>query len=223
MNPAEKPVAAEGLTPILYVRDFGEAMEYYTRKLLFRKLWDWGTPPGFGAVALGKVEIFFCREGQGHPGTWLSIFMDDVDDYYRRIQALGADIIEPPGDRPWGMREMQVRDPNQHVLRLGHSIPQRLPKMEIERTPVEVRLERRLAAVLEDLARFKGMTVGETLEETLLHTFERLDGGGVPSPHTQGTLAYLQELKQKHGLTYDCHASYRFVERDQSKSEQLMK
>jgi len=61
---------------------FAEAMNYYTEKLLFDKLWEWGNPPDFGAVRLGKVEIFFCRDGQGHPGTWLSIFMDDVDDYF---------------------------------------------------------------------------------------------------------------------------------------------
>ncbi len=31
-------------------------------------------------------------------------------------------------------------------------------------------------------------------------------------PHTKGTLAYIQELKKKHGIDYDSHASYRFVE-----------
>ena len=57
------------------------------------------------------------------------------------------------------------------------------------------------------------MTVGETLEETLLHTFEKLPSGGVASPHTEKTLAYIQELKMRHGIDYDCHASYRFVEK----------
>jgi len=174
------------LTPILYVRDFAEAMNYYTEKLLFERLWEWGNPPDFGAVRLGKIEIFFCRDGQGHPGTWLS---------------------------PWGCREMHVRDPNQHVIRFGHGIPMGEPKMEIERVPVETRIEKRLAALLGDLARHKNMTVGEMLEETLLHTFETVPGGGVASPHTGKTLAYIQELKNKHGIDYDTHASYRFIER----------
>src|ERR1051326_1844481 len=91
-------ISAECLTPILYVRDFGEAMKYYTEKLLFEKLWDWGDPPTFGAVRLGKVEIFFCLKGQGHPGTWLSIFVDDVDDYFERITRLGAEVIFGPVD-----------------------------------------------------------------------------------------------------------------------------
>ncbi|MGH7519754.1 MAG: hypothetical protein ACREMI_00600 [Gemmatimonadales bacterium] len=44
-------------------------------------------------------------------------------------------------------------------------------------------------------------------------TFEPLgDGGGVASPHTKTDLRYIQELKKKHGIDYDSHASYRFVE-----------
>lgn len=213
MNASERPVHAEGLTPILYVRDFEETVRYYTERLLFRKLWDWGNPPDFGAVALGKVEIFLCRGGQGQPGTWLAIFLEDVDAYFHRISALGAEIVEPPASMPWGMREMRVRDPNGHIIRFGHGIPARSPEIEVERVSIEARIEKRLAALLEDLAKHKGMTVGQTLEETLLHTFERLDGGGVASPHTGGTLDLIQELKRKHGIDYDCHANYRFIEK----------
>jgi hypothetical protein len=51
------------------------------------------------------------------------------------------------------------------------------------------------------------------LEETLLHTFEKMPRGGVASPHTAKTLAHIQALKKKHRIEYDVHASYRFVER----------
>jgi uncharacterized glyoxalase superfamily protein PhnB len=208
-------IAAESLTPILYVRDFREAMNYYTEKLLFERLWEWGDPPSFGAVRLGKVEIFFCLGEQSHSGTWLSIFMDDVDDYFERITRLGAEVIQSPKDEPWGLREMQVRDPNRHVIRFGHGIPMQEPKLEIERVLLETRIEKRLAALLSDLARHKNMTVGETLEETLLHTFEKVPGGGVASPHTERTLSHIQVLKEKHGIDYDTHASYRFIEKNE--------
>jgi uncharacterized glyoxalase superfamily protein PhnB len=206
-------ISVECLTPILYVRDFSEAMNYYTEKLLFERLWEWGDPPDFGAVRLGKVEIFFCLNGQGHPGTWLSIFMEDVDDYFERITRLGADVIEGPTDYPWGCREVRVRDPNQHVIRFSQGIPMHEPKLAIARTPFEARIEKRLAALLGDLARHKNMTLGEMLEETFLHTFEKAPGGGVASPHTEKTLAHIKELKSKHGIDYDTHASYRFVEK----------
>lgn len=38
--------------------------------------------------------------------------VDDVDAEYRRMQALGADVVEPPQTRPWGARNMCLRDPD---------------------------------------------------------------------------------------------------------------
>jgi catechol 2,3-dioxygenase-like lactoylglutathione lyase family enzyme len=211
-------ISATCLTPILYVRDFQEAIDYYTKKLLFRVLWQWGDPPCFGCVRLGRVEIFLCLGGQGNPGSWLSLFMDELDDYYERVKKLGAEIIRPPQNEPWGCREFHLRDPNQHVIRFSQGIPAREPKLPIERVPVSARLEKRLAAVIQEIARHKDMTIGEMLEETLLHTFEPAPGG-VASPHTQHTLSLIQRLKKKHGINYDTHASYRFVEKRRRKKK----
>jgi predicted enzyme related to lactoylglutathione lyase len=210
-------ISAQCLTPILYVRDFREAINYYTRKLLFDLRWQWGKPPCFGCVSLGKVEIFFCLKAQGHPGTWLSIFIDDVDDYFQRIKKNGAEVIYGPVNEPWGCREIHVRDPNEHVIRFSQGIPAREPKLEIERVPVQMRIEKRLAGLMGDLARHKNMTVGEMLEETLLHTFEQVPGGGVASPHTGKTLSHIQALRKKHMIDYDTRASYRFVEKAKRK------
>lgn len=212
MHPDKKP-SAECLTPILYVRDFREATQYYKKKLFFDLLWDWGKPPSFGCVRLGKAEIFFCLKDQGQPGMWMSIFMDDVDGYHERIREAGAEIISGPTNYSWGCREMKVRDPNQHIIRFSQAIPASEPKLPIERAPVKARLEKRLAALVRDLALHKGMTVDEMLEETLLHTFEQVDGGGVASPHTADTLRHIQFLKRQHGIDYDTHASYRFEEK----------
>jgi hypothetical protein len=74
------------------------------------------------------------------------------------------------------------------------------------RVDVPVRLEKRLAALLHDLAAHKRMSLHSCLEETLLHT---LEGVG---PHTPGDLRHIEALKRKHGIDYDSHASYRFVE-----------
>lgn len=216
-------ISAECVTPILYVKDFHTAKTYYTEKLLFELLWDWGKPPTFGCVRLDKVEIFFCEGGQGFPGTWLCIFMEDVDGYHERIKKRGAEILQSPKDEPWGMREMHVRDPNMHVLRFGQGIPAREPKLEIERVPLDARIEKRLAALIEDVAKRNNMTLGEMLEETLLHSMEPLPKGGVASPHTSATHRHIQELRKKHGLDYDCHASYRFLEKKEGQGKKKIK
>ena len=82
----------------------------------------------------------------------------------------------------------------------------------IERVDVPVRLEKRLALLLVDLAEYKHMSLSSCLEEILLHTNEPL-GDGVAMPHTKGQVKYIQELKKKHGIDYDSHGSYRFREK----------
>ena len=218
MGETEKErISAERVTPILYVKDFVTAKRFYTEKLLFELLWEWDKPPTFGCVRLDQVEIFFSQGGQGNPGTWLFVFIHDVDSYYERIKKRGAEVIFGPRDQPWGMREIHVRDPNQHVIRFGQGIPAREPKMEIERVPLDARIEKRLADLIQDVASHNNMTLGEMLEETLLHSMEPLPKGGVASPHTSATHRFIQELRTKHGIDYDCHASYRFLEKKEEK------
>jgi hypothetical protein len=77
---------------------------------------------------------------------------------------------------------------------------------------ISVRLEKRLAALLHDLASHKRMSLTSCLEEILLHTCEPF-GDGVASPHTKSQLRYIQKLKTQHAIDYDCHASYRFAEK----------
>src|SRR5262249_5732120 len=131
------------LVPILYASDFARTLSYFTETLGFKKLWDWGDPPGFGAVARDKIEIFLCQGGQGNPGTWMEIFVEDVDDLYEEIAAKGAVVRQAPQDEPWGVREMQVECPDGHILRFGTGLPS-APERVIERRDVAVRMETRL-------------------------------------------------------------------------------
>jgi catechol 2,3-dioxygenase-like lactoylglutathione lyase family enzyme len=101
----------ECVVPILNVRNFAASMDYYVNKLGFTKKWDWGDPPGFGCVARGKIEIFLCEGGQGQPGVWMSIFVEN--------KKSGAIIRQPPTNMPWGVREMNIQDPDGHRFRMG--------------------------------------------------------------------------------------------------------
>lgn len=122
-----------------------------------------------------------------------------------------VEIVTEPDDRPYALRDYAVRDLNGYRLSFGHYIYSVGDPVPIQRVDVPVRLERRLAALLGDLAQHKRMSLNSCLEEILLHTSEPL-GDGVASPHTRSQLRHIQELKVKHGIDYDCHASYRFVE-----------
>ena len=125
------------INPILNVSDIAQSFAWF-EKWGWRKLWDWGTPPTFGAVASGDFEIFLCLDGQGgrgrganaatfgttgdetaDKGAWMSVFVDDVDAVYKQCVAAGLDITFPPTDMPWSVREMHVRHPDGHVFRVG--------------------------------------------------------------------------------------------------------
>src|SRR5438477_7803247 len=128
------------ITPILNVSDIVASFAWF-EKWGWKKLWDWGTPPSFGAVGSGEVEIFLCQDGQGgrgkgknaatfgadgdqqsDKGAWMSVFVDDVDAVYRECVAAGIEVTHPPTDHEWNVREMHVRHPDGHVFRVGTDI-----------------------------------------------------------------------------------------------------
>jgi catechol 2,3-dioxygenase-like lactoylglutathione lyase family enzyme len=197
----------------LAVADVRAAVEFYTTKLGFTTAFTYGDPPTFAGVLLDRVQIFL-QEGTPNPGASSIYFMvGDADELFAFHQANGVDVLQPPTDQDYEIRDYVVRDLHGYHLSFGHRLSLADgPPLPIERVAVPVRLEKRLAALLDDLATHKRMTVSSCLEEILLHTNEPL-GDGVASPHTPRTLRYIQELKKKHGIDYDSHASYRFVER----------
>lgn len=130
---------AHGVNPILNVSDLVASFDWFERAG-WTKLWEFGEPPSFGAVGSGVVEIFLCHNAQGgrgrsgltrtggadgrddaERGVWLSIWVDDVDAVHEHCLAQGLDVTYPPTDEPWGVREMHLRHPDGHVLRISQS------------------------------------------------------------------------------------------------------
>ena len=108
--------------PILYSSDVKKSIEYYIEVLGFDIKWEWDDPPTFGGVSKDGVELFFCKEGQGHPGTWIAIMVDNVDTLHERIKTRGGKIISAPENKEWNLREMLVQDPDGHIIRFGQPI-----------------------------------------------------------------------------------------------------
>lgn len=43
---------------------------------------------------------------------------DDLDATFERVRASGADVLEEPASRPWGVRDCAVRDPSGNLVRI---------------------------------------------------------------------------------------------------------
>ena len=210
-TPGVPDVECEMHHTTLVVSDVRAAVEFYTNRLGFWSAFMEGDPPTFAGINLGDVQIFL-EQGTPNPnGCSVYFVVGDADELHTFHTSNGVEIVDPPEDRPYELRDYGVRDLHGYHLRFGHRLFAAGPRLKIESVDVPLRLEKRLAALLHDLADYKHMSLTSCIEEILLHTNEPL-GDGVASPHTRRQLAHIQELKRKHGIDYDSHASYRFTE-----------
>ena len=46
----------------------------------------------------------------------LAFTVDDMDQEYEKVKALGAKVIEPPAQRPWGAVNMSFYDPDNNII-----------------------------------------------------------------------------------------------------------
>ena len=107
----------ENITPILNVKDIPASTNFYVGMLGFANA-DWGDE-NFTCVSRDGSSIYLCRNGQGHPGTWLWVGFDgNIFDLHAEFRSKGVVIHQPPTSHPWAM-EMLVQDPDGHVLRFG--------------------------------------------------------------------------------------------------------
>jgi catechol 2,3-dioxygenase-like lactoylglutathione lyase family enzyme len=143
IQPSETPkdkllyMIVHGVNPILNVSNFEETVAWF-EKLGWKNEFRWGEPPTFGSVQCGRVSIFLCVNGQGgrgkgtntstfgeegsssaDKGVWMSVWVDDVDAIHQHCLHVGIEVVWPPTDMPWGVREMHVRHPDGHVFRIS--------------------------------------------------------------------------------------------------------
>jgi catechol 2,3-dioxygenase-like lactoylglutathione lyase family enzyme len=188
------------------VSNLGAALAFYRDRLGFAVDFTWGEPAHFAGVSLGRMQMFLQERAPVAVGSAVTFVVGDVDALFAFHRANDVPIDVDIGDRDYGIRDYGVRDPDGNTLSFGQHLHNMGPRMVIERVELPVRLERRLVALLHDLAAHKRMSITQLLEETLLHT---LDGVG---PHTDAQLRRIALLKKTHGIDYDTHASYRFTE-----------
>ncbi|MGW0501087.1 VOC family protein [Streptomyces sp. NPDC003007] len=71
----------------------------------------------------GGGVVMVRRTGERHTGACAGrhtckqviVWVPDVDAHFTHAEAAGADIVQPPTDKPWGLRQYLVRDPEGHL------------------------------------------------------------------------------------------------------------
>jgi predicted enzyme related to lactoylglutathione lyase len=115
---AAAAVQVECIVPILRVTSLSASVRYYRDDLGFGL--DWGDPEGSEMVSVSRSghAIMLCQGAQGQPGTWIWIGVEDIEPLYAEYRRKGVRFLQPPTRQPWAY-EMQVVDPDGHVLRFG--------------------------------------------------------------------------------------------------------
>jgi GNAT superfamily N-acetyltransferase len=152
MTSESEPVALTRSEAILAVADVAATVRFYRDMLGFTGEWLWGEPPDFGGVSWGKVSLMFCLapdlagKVEGHQHYF---FVTGIDRLHERHRHHGVPVVSPPGDKPWGLREYTVRDPNGYHLRFGEPVTPRASPSPAKGLPEGVRLVERLPTVEE--------------------------------------------------------------------------
>lgn len=108
----------------------------------------------FAGVNLGAVQIFLRERTPDPNGAVVFFVIEDADELYEFHRANGVEIVEEPSDKPWNVHEYTVRELDGNYRTFGQRLQSKEPP-KIERDDVPVRLEKRLAALLSDLAAHK--------------------------------------------------------------------
>jgi len=120
----------ENVTPILYVTNMAKSLKFYVDILGFKNA-EWGDST-FTSVNRDNTGLYLCKGGQGLPGTWIWIGFDgDIFDLYQNLRARGVSIKLPPTNF-FHSYEMQVYDPDGHVLRFGTDPNDKEPFVEMK-------------------------------------------------------------------------------------------
>ena len=106
----------ECVNPILRVQNLSASIDYYVGKLGFKLVWQ--HPGIIASVSRDRCSIMLCEGDQGHPGTWVWIGVEDIEPLFEQYRNQGAKVRHPPTNYEWAY-EMQIEDPDGHVLRMG--------------------------------------------------------------------------------------------------------
>ena len=95
--------------------DFERSFRFYAESLGLHVYREWGSGSTRGVVFFlggGFLELSGPSRmtASENIGLWLQV--RDVNTVGREFIDAGVEVIEPPTDKPWGLREMQIRDPD---------------------------------------------------------------------------------------------------------------
>jgi uncharacterized glyoxalase superfamily protein PhnB len=117
---------------IVEIKAFVPARDFALSKQFYEDL-------GF-TIAWSSDDLAYVRHGnasfllqnfyveQHADNFMMHLLVEDVDAWWRHVEVQGLRskyriMLEPPADRPWGLRDFVITDPTGVLWRIGQNIP----------------------------------------------------------------------------------------------------
>lgn len=117
--------------PVLRVSDYPAARAFYVEKLGFDVAEEGGDPPRFGILRNGRAQVFLDAWHGADPrreAGWRAYFhVTDADATAEALRERGVALKRGPETMAYGLREIDVEDPDGNCLCFGQILDDGAP------------------------------------------------------------------------------------------------
>lgn len=117
----ERPMMV-GAATVFVVSDIAESIMHYRDALGFKVTFEYGNPTFYTCLCRDEVALHLlaARETKRLPGNGgICVFVNDVDRVHAELARRGANVIKPPQNYDYGMRDFDVVDLDGNHLTFG--------------------------------------------------------------------------------------------------------
>ena len=100
---------------LLRPANFERSFRFYAQTLSLHIYREWGSGSNRGVVFFlggGFLELSGSSDTPSSEKVSLWLQVRDVGAVGRELEEAGVDIVEAPVEKPWGLREMRIQDPD---------------------------------------------------------------------------------------------------------------
>jgi len=111
-----------GAATVFVVTDIARSIEHYRDVLGFPVAFEYGSPTFYAGFCRDEVSLHLisAHRTKRLPGNGaMCVFVRDVDAVHAELAARGANILKPPQNYDYGMRDFDVVDLDGNQLTFG--------------------------------------------------------------------------------------------------------